>query len=140
MRSTFVRLLAGCLLMGIVACDSTSSKPGGIESSSHAAPHPSPVDTLRAAVQAYNDAYEAGRGSLAYQRLSTRCQDRIPLRKFEKLSTAAAEYGVGPLPIREFSARIRGKRASVSYAFAAGSIGGTAQQWLLQNGWRLDQC
>ena len=96
---------------------------------------------LRAAVQAYSDAYLSGNGKAAYALLSKRCQKMDTLEGFSALVDQAKNLYGNPVPMTSFKAHIAGGMARVTYTYMITAINQTDQPWTLEaGGWRDDNC
>ena len=102
---------------------------------------PSAEVALRAAVQAYSDAYLSGDGKKAYGLLSARCQKRYTLDGFSYLVSQAKTLYGNPLPMTSYKAHIAEGMARVTYTYTISGINQTDQPWTLEaSGWRDDNC
>lgn len=114
------------------------------EGGAPAAPSPSTTASelaaLRAAVQAYSDAYLTG-SQAAYDMLSARCRARHSSESFAAiLAGAKALYG-SPLAIRTFEAEIAGNLARATYTYEVAAINQTGEPWVREGGgWHEDDC
>jgi len=96
---------------------------------------------LKKAVQAYSDAYLAGKADPAYQLLSARCQKKWTSSQFGALVTTAGKTYGAALPLESFSAKISGDIALVSYTYILPALRQERQPWLLgSGGWKNDDC
>jgi hypothetical protein len=136
--------IAGCssptkatpLAPAVSATSMTSSTP-----STTPTPTSSAEAELRAAVQAYSDAYLSGDAAKAYALLSERCKKMDTFASFSYgVSQAKIVYG-NPLPIRTYKAHIAEGMARVTYTYDASGINQTNQPWTLEaTGWHDDNC
>jgi hypothetical protein len=96
---------------------------------------------LKAAVQAYSDAFLTGDGKTAYGLLSQQCRKRTTLAEFSSmLDTAKQLYG-SALPIETFSASISGDLARVTYTYTIKAINQDHEPWVREDGdWHEDDC
>jgi hypothetical protein len=147
-------LAAAGAVMALAACG-TSSTPTAAGTSKPAtstrAAEPTTVSAqptepqaevaLRAAVQAYSDAYLSGNGKAAYALLSARCQKMDTLEEFSALVDQAKNLYGNPLPMTSFKAHIAGGMARVTYMYMITAINQADQPWALEaGGWRDDNC
>ena len=96
---------------------------------------------LRAAVQAYSDAFLTGNGKQAYALLSTRCQERNALAEFTAMTDQAKVLYGNPLPMKSYTAQISGDMARVTYTYAISGINQTREPWVRESGnWHEDDC
>jgi hypothetical protein len=96
---------------------------------------------LRAAVQAYSDAYLTGRSTTAYALLSARCRKRMSPNAFSTLTSAAEKTYGSALPIKSFDAQGSGDLARVTYTYDLKAINQNAEPWVRENGkWKEDDC
>lgn len=89
---------------------------------------------------AYSNAYLGGDADTAFATLSPRCQTQIGRTAFKGIvSQAAAVYG--KVPIRSYSAKVSGDRATVTYGYDVVKLNQTNQPWRQVRGeWRYDSC
>jgi hypothetical protein len=107
-----------------------------LPASSEAPVTPSP----RAYVKAYSDAFLTGQGVQAYDYLTDRCKNAIGLQQFLDLTTQAqAQYGL--LPWLDYSERVNGDEALVTYTYTKSELNQTAQKWVWDGSkWRYNAC
>lgn len=103
------------------------------------APAADPADEVRTAVEAYSTAYLTGDGATAYQLLSKKCQQSMPLSTFATMTEQAKDL-YGEVPIESFDARVKGERASVTYSYAVPSLTQTDESWVNEGGWKNNDC
>lgn len=97
------------------------------------------VDEVRAAVEAYSTAYLSGDGAGAYELLSKKCQQSMPLSTFAGMTEQAKDL-YGEVPIESFDARVKGDRATVSYSYAVKALTQTGESWVNEGGWKNNDC
>jgi hypothetical protein len=150
-----VLLITGSLALTGCGNDSNSSRPattGGtpsnapttVEGSSIGTPRPSASpgrDELRAAVQAYSDAFPDGRATAAYDMFTARCKQRITRSQFTGIVQAAKQLYGKALPIKTYSAEVSGNLARVTYTYDVPALDQTKEPWTRENGvWKQDDC
>ena len=127
-----VALLAAiAVAMVAVACsDSGSQEP----------PASGETEQLRAAVQAYSDAFLTG-DSAAYGMLSERCRNRRSADQFGIVLAGAKSLYGSTIPARSFDAEISGNLARATYTYDISAINQSAEPWVRENGeWKQDDC
>jgi hypothetical protein len=152
-------LIAAALLLTLAACGSSGgSEASGVTTSSPTsttAPASTSSSTkpatptastageaeLKAAVQAYSDAYLTGDASGGYALLSARCQKRVSKAEFIALVGQAKQQFGEALPFKSFDAEINGPQARITYTYSVASINQDQEPWALEDGsWREDDC
>lgn len=119
-----------------VAKPTRSASPSVSVSSS-----PDPQVELRAAVQAYSDAYLTGKGAAAYALLSKRCQARSTPADFAALVKEAGDLYGSALPLKSFDADVSGDMARVTYTYDLAAINQDSEPWVREGGaWHEDDC
>ncbi|SDT74256.1 nuclear transport factor 2 family protein [Actinoplanes derwentensis] len=117
---------------------------GTAASSDTASPTAVAVDAqneLKAAVQAYSDAFLTGDPKAAYELLSQRCRKRHSLAEFTSIVSAAEQMYGSALPIETFSAQVSGDLARVTYTYSVKAINQDSEPWAReQESWRQDDC
>lgn len=102
---------------------------------------PAADDDLKAAVQAYSDAFLTGDGKAAYGLLSKRCRDRTPSEQFTGLVEAAGQTYGSALPFKTYSASVSGDLARVTYTYSIKAINQDSEPWVREGGhWHEDDC
>ena len=157
MRTVTLAAAAGIMSICLTACGSGSSSvdPDSLATTGPASPSvsspshpvrttPAPQDDqaeLKAAVQAYSDAFLTGKPLASYALLSQRCRARMSLSHWTGLITAAkAQYGTA-LPIKSFHADISGDLARATYTYDVAAINQDAEPWVKEAGhWKEDDC
>jgi hypothetical protein len=153
------RYAAILLLVALSGCSgstdsSTAVQPSSPKSTSNevtastsaaASPSPDTVDetpAVRAAAQAYSDAFLTGDSDAAFALLSTRCQERLGKPAFAAVVTQAGQaYGTA-LAFETFGAEVSGDLARVTYTYAEDpSINQDSEPWVREGGaWHEDDC
>jgi len=153
--NTTPTLAAAAVVLALAGCG-TSSTPTVAGTSKPATSTPAAEPTtvsaqptapqaeaaLRAAVQAYSDAYLSGNGKAAYALPSARCQKMDTLKEFSALVDQAKNLYENPMPMTSFKAHIAGGMARVTYTYMITATNNQADQpWTLEaGGWRDDNC
>jgi len=125
------------MLASVAAC---SGGDGGSTADSAAADAGA---ELKAAVEAYSDAFFAGEALGAYDLLSDRCRSTTP--QDEYVANVVAFAGLigdarPEMTVLEVT-DIDGERATVTYDYDRGDYGQSDQPWVLESGgWRYDDC
>ena len=142
-------LMAGCASEGdyLASAPATSTSAGGVANSAvvpaatSVEATPTAKDDLKAAVQAYSDAFLTGDSKTAYGLLSKRCRNRTTLNEFSVIVAAAkATYG-SALPLETFSASVSGDLARATYTYSIKAINQDTEPWVRENGsWHEDDC
>ncbi|WP_230860114.1 nuclear transport factor 2 family protein [Actinoplanes aureus] len=146
-------VLAGALLTG---CGSSSDSRSSSKSKSStkngtstkkattkpkAKPKNDAYEELRAAVQAYSDAFLSGDATTAYGLLSDRCRKRTSQEEFTGIVDAAKELYGSPLPFKSYSATISGDLGRVTYTYSIKAINQEKEPWAREAGnWHQDDC
>ncbi|MEU4419700.1 nuclear transport factor 2 family protein [Actinoplanes sp. NPDC024001] len=140
-------VVAGALLAGCSSSSSSSSSKNknSTTKSRTATKKPKPTkntqEELRAAVQAYSDAFLTGDATTAYGLLSDRCRKRLSQAEFTETVTAAKELYGSPLPFQSYSATATGDLARVSYTYSIKAINQEKEPWTREAGrWHQDDC
>jgi len=137
------------LTLMVTACGSTSSVPLATPRAVMHTPTTTvpptltatAADALRAAVQAYSDAYLGGQGTAAFAMISPRCQQMIGSNELKSAANEAKSlYGV--LPLTSFTVNSNsGTSATVTYTYAVATLNQSNQPWTLVGGqWKYDHC
>ena len=125
------------MLATVVAC---SGGEGGAMTESSAS---EATAELKAAVEAYSDAFFAGEALGAYDLLSDRCRSTTPQDEYVANVVAFADLIGDARPemtVLEVT-DIDGERATVTYDYDRGDYGQSDQPWVLESGgWRYDDC
>ncbi|MFC7531889.1 hypothetical protein [Actinoplanes sp. GCM10030250] len=137
----------------LAACSVTagcSSSPSPVPAAGTSAPAaPAAVETsaptakgqLRAAAQAYSDAFLTGQATAGYTLLSERCRKRTSPERFAAMLTAAQRMYGTALPFVTFAAAVSGDSAQVSYTFSVTAVNQLDEPWVREDGnWRQDGC
>jgi len=97
---------------------------------------------LRAAVQAYSDAFLTGDGRAAYAMLSARCRHRTAKADFLHIVTIAREtLGGKPRAFLSYTEQVSGDLARVTYTFDDPTLNQEAEPWVRETGtWHEDDC
>jgi hypothetical protein len=96
---------------------------------------------LKAAVQAYSDAFLSGEGTKAYNLLSERCRKRTSLSEFTGIVTAAKQMYGSALPLKTYEAEVSGNLARVTYTYPIRAINQDREPWTREGGsWHQDDC
>jgi hypothetical protein len=137
--------LAACAVLALAGCGSSTPARSSVGTVKPAAAPPVTAAQagagLRAAVQAYSDAYLSGQGKVAWGLLSARCQKIYPLEMFSSLTNLAKTVYGGPLRMTSFKAHVAEGMARVTYTYVVPAINQTDQPWTLEaGGWRDDNC
>ena len=120
-----------------------SAAPAGAQSAAlSAAPSAASASAeLKAAVQAYSDAFLTGEATTAYKLLSERCRKRTSLSEFTGIVTAAKQMYGSALPLQTYSAKVSDDLARVTYTYAVKAINQEAEPWTREGGrWHQDDC
>lgn len=144
MRRVAVVLVAPLLLAACGGEDEPKAEPSPSKTTTSAAPTTEapaadPADEVRSAVESYSAAYLSGDGATAYQLLSKKCQQSMPLSTFATLTEQAKDL-YGEVPIESFDAEVKGDRASVSYSYAVKALTQTDESWVNEGGWKNNDC
>ena len=151
-RLRYTTPILAAMALGLSACGSTVPAATATSTSHQSQPSVVPPATsapatatqdqpLRAAVQAYSDAYLGGDGATAFNLQSARCQQTIGLQQMTSLASAAKSiYGV--LPLTSFMVDSNSvSTATVTYTYAVAKMDQSDQRWVLQGGsWKYDGC
>ncbi|MFJ9314816.1 hypothetical protein ACIRN4_11535 [Pimelobacter simplex] len=140
-------LVAGCSSddTGSTSSDERSTA-GAPTSAAETAPptQPSPNATdavgLRAAVQAYSDAFLTGDAARSYALLSARCRDRHARSEWDDILAAARQSFGEALPLKSYEEEVSGHLARVTYTYAVSQINQSDEPWVDENGWKNDDC
>lgn len=97
---------------------------------------------LRAAAQAYSNAYLTGDDKAAYSLLSKRCQERTTAADFAEIVAGAADLYGKAIPFTTFKADVSGDMARVTYTYKdVPAIDQEAEPWVREGGkWHEDDC
>ena len=140
-------VLAGCGGPGDTSSAPVAAAPAVAESPATAAATPAATataaahDELKAAVQAYSDAFLTGDGKTAYGLLSQRCRKRATLDEFTGVVEAAKQTYGSALPMKTFTASVSGDLARVTYTYAIKAIDQDSEPWVREGGrWHEDDC
>jgi hypothetical protein len=139
------------LLFLLAACGGTedpapASEPAaGTSSGPRLSPSAGPADDadagLRAAVQAYSDAYLTGDGPAAWALLSARCRDRTDRVGYVALVEQAGQMYGSALELESFDAEVSGDLARATYTYSVPAINQDREPWVRESGeWRTDDC
>ncbi|MFF5077364.1 hypothetical protein ACFY36_09950 [Actinoplanes sp. NPDC000266] len=105
------------------------------------APAAAGEDELKAAVQAYSDAFLTGDGVEAYKMLSERCRKRTSQAEFTAIVDAAKQMYGSALPMETYSAQVSGDLARVTYTYTVKAINQESEPWTREAGaWHQDDC
>jgi hypothetical protein len=153
---TFKIIIAGAVGCLMAGCGSTASTPPASVTAPAAAASPSPTSEpghpsaagsdpalaeLKAAVQAYSDAFLTGDGKTAYGLLSQRCRKRTTQTQFSGIVDAAKDLYGSALPLKTFTATISGDLARVTYTYSIKAINQDREPWVREDGaWHEDDC
>lgn len=140
-------LVAGCGGSGAAEPAATGAAASVPPAAASATPVPAASattgadDALRAAVQAYSDAFLTGDAEKAYDLLSERCRKRTSPAEFTAIAGAAGQMYGSALPLETYSAEVSGDLARVTYTYSIKAIDQEAEPWTREGGaWHQDDC
>ena len=102
---------------------------------------PPRIGELRAAVQAYSNAYLTGDVVGSRALLSERCKLRIGPGEWAAAVKAAGQRYGNAVPIESYDAQVSGDLARVTYSFSIAELDKSRESWVHEGGaWRDDDC
>jgi len=134
---------AALLLLTAAACSSDDGdKKANPAASAPATSAPTGSEQeLYGAVRDYSNAYLTGDGATAHALWSERCRARVSVTEMKAASRQAVLTYGNKQRINEFTSKISGEMARVTYAYTGSGPDQTDEPWVWQDGsWRNDDC